>query len=560
MEKSTIRAFQKVLPSWSFERSENFPEEFAQKRFQKKMEVPNDQMAEDRRSACWDRWLEADGQLPEVRMPSKEWYQARQVVYDYLSNFRLGDVDFTSGSEFTATRGRNSIEAKLVSSDWTCTRDNFDNFVETCYGHKALKRAAKKRFANLVRQKGWCKREVDRYLYSRFSHVKRLAFEIFRAKVGMVVHLVNGSRFSTVPKNNEKDRPINIEPFGNVLFQRRVGVGIRAVLQGRGYDLEVLAEKHRLRIQDSRQATLDLSDASDSNSVSLCEFLLPRWFLQLLHSSRCEMVLGLDRQYHRTMKISSMGNGFTFELMTLFLTAVGTVLDPEMTVFGDDIIIRKDKANRMIELLEEVGFKVNAEKSFVKGPFRESCGANWHDEFGYIRSFDFWYPQTIHDCVVLYNKCHAIARDPLYPSFKKLEEALRRAIPPALRGVWTDYDSREFNGPVTGTSDFLSGYFKCPPKREKVKRSTMKAARDYLVAHQYKSVTKEFFAYRFVEDLRSPNLQHLQKWRWAKYEMYLHAGRRQKDVIKGSGVWVRKLMYVLDGAVTIEARRANEYK
>jgi hypothetical protein len=50
----------------------------------------------------------------------------------------------------------------------------------------------------------------------------------------------------------------------------------------------------------------------------------------------------------------------------------------QINVFGDDIVVRPIIYSRLLRLLHLAGFKVNADKSFNEGPFRESCG---HDYF-----------------------------------------------------------------------------------------------------------------------------------------------------------------------------------
>jgi hypothetical protein len=50
----------------------------------------------------------------------------------------------------------------------------------------------------------------------------------------------------------------------------------------------------------------------------------------------------------------------------------------DFRVYGDDIVVRKSIAREVITLLAKVGFKTNARKTFVEGPFRESCGSNWY--------------------------------------------------------------------------------------------------------------------------------------------------------------------------------------
>nr|APG76993.1 hypothetical protein [Beihai levi-like virus 20] len=548
MEKSTTRAFQKILTSFRFTKSDNVSEEFAIQRYLKKMEIPDPENMELRRESCWTNWLATDLGLPRTfSLLPGDWYRARSLLHSWLSDFTLGPVSFPTGSEFTPTRGKNSIEAKLCLSTWTCTPDCFDSFCKTAYEHKGLKRAVKKRFKTYVDSNGFDLNEANAILWRHFKSQKDPAWSIFSWKCSRVVTFVHGSRFSTVPKNNEKDRPINIEPFCNVLIQKRVGDGLRNVLKKRGIYLDNLPALHQGLIADISKATIDLKDASDSISIALCEFLLPKRILNVLHSCRSDMVLGLDGNFHVTNKISSMGNGFTFELMTLILTAICRVLDPGASVFGDDIILRRTNARTLISLLTRVGFTVNEDKSFWIGPFRESCGANWHHDYGYFRSFDFRYPQNIHDCVVIYNKVVALSREEGFAQFTKLENCLRRTIPFALRGKWTLYDSIQWKeGRVSGTSPVLSGYFRCP-KSGRIPAVSKQVSGDICRRLSYQKVTGSFYSFEYKPKLRSPNLKHLKSSNWAKYEMYLDSGRRAKDVLTDVGVWVRKVCVILDG-------------
>lgn len=557
MEKSTTRAFQAILLNHKFPQGTGEACEFAIKRYHKKMEAPIVKGEDARPSECWERWIQNDNGLPGIQLPAGCWYKARLLIHEWLGSWRLGDVDFSNGSEYFATRGRNSIEAKLSASVWASTALNFENFSRLCYSHKALKRSAKNRFSTLIRKRGDDARSVDRYLWNRFKDAKNPGFLCFRAKLCLVTKIVHGSRFSTVPKNNEKVRPINIEPFANILSQKQVGNGIRQLLKTTvGIDLDTLALEHRKRIKDPSVATIDLSDASDSVSIELVKFLFPGWFFTLLEDRRSHMVLGPDENFHLTKKISSMGNGFTFELMTLILTAICRTLDPNSSVFGDDIVIDKNKAHLLISLLTEVGFKVNKEKSFTSGPFRESCGANWHDSFGYLRSYDFIYPKNIHDCVVIYNKAHHLARSGL-EAFIGLEQRLRRAIPPALRGEWVSNDDIVMLDQATGSSPSLARYFRCP-KGSKVNVPSLAPYLEYYKKMNcHREVTSLFFSYKFVPEERTPCRSHLRKSNWAKYEMYLHAGRRTKDVLTGCGEWVSTLMVTFDHDVTVEVRQVK---
>jgi hypothetical protein len=51
----------------------------------------------------------------------------------------------------------------------------------------------------------------------------------------------------------------------------------------------------------------------------------------------------------------------------------------QVRVYGDDIIIPVDCVDSVIQTLEAFGLKVNKDKSFWNGKFRESCGGDYYD-------------------------------------------------------------------------------------------------------------------------------------------------------------------------------------
>ena len=46
-------------------------------------------------------------------------------------------------------------------------------------------------------------------------------------------------------------------------------------------------------------------------------------------------------------------------------------------MYGDDIVVPQNAALLVIERLRDLGFSTNRDKTFVTGPFRESCGRDW---------------------------------------------------------------------------------------------------------------------------------------------------------------------------------------
>jgi len=239
--------------------------------------------------------------------------------------------------------------------------------------------------------------------------------ECFRSDHYGTVKVVDESNVSFAPKNADTARLICTEPSLNMYAQ----LGLKVILDKRmnqlwGVDMEDQPEMNRfLAMLGSKYeafGTLDLASASDCISVQLCREVLPKWFFELLMDLRCPTAN--CEQYGLRVDlgmISTMGNGFTFPVMTIILScavrAAYKTLDMPISdvrrvtdrrnvlvngtcnsynihanwaVFGDDIIVRSDAYDYVTSALSLLGLRVNTSKSFNQGPFRESCG---HDYF-----------------------------------------------------------------------------------------------------------------------------------------------------------------------------------
>ena len=192
-------------------------------------------------------------------------------------------------------------------------------------------------------------------------------------------------KLATVPKNAKTDRCIMVEPIINTFLQKGVGKWIRDLLRKEGINLRDQSRNQMLaRIGSITEdyATLDLASASDTISRELVASLLPYPWWALLEDLRTPSILHEDRKIV-LQKFSSMGNGFTFELESLIFYAIARCAcnSGEVSVYGDDIIVPTRYAQDSIAALEMCGFSVNTEKSFVSGPFRESCGGDFFAGF-----------------------------------------------------------------------------------------------------------------------------------------------------------------------------------
>jgi len=199
--------------------------------------------------------------------------------------------------------------------------------------------------------------------------------------------LVKGNRIVTVPKNAKTDRVIAIEPTMNMYIQKGLGAMIRRRLKRVGVNLDCQVLNQHLALQGSLSgslATIDLSAASDSISSELVRWMLPPDWVSYIKACRSPFGVLPDGSEHLYRKVSSMGNGFTFELESLIFWALAEAsVDLHgkdrhgLAVYGDDLIVPSDCADDLISALSVCGFTTNKSKTFVTGNFRESCGKHY---------------------------------------------------------------------------------------------------------------------------------------------------------------------------------------
>jgi hypothetical protein len=225
----------------------------------------------------------------------------------------------------------------------------------------------------------------------------------------------------TVPKTLKTPRIIAIEPTCMQYAQQAVSQRLVEVLEKDGcrhpagrrhwfrFDGFVGFEKQEvnrlLALEGSihcRLATLDLSEASDrvlNGHVELLFDGFPHLGAAIqdsrslkarvpAHFNRPETIIGLR-------KFASMGSALCFPVEALvFATIIFTALEHDLNrpltredinsfrgkvrVYGDDIIVPVDHVETVIRYLEAFGLRVNSDKSFWNGKFRESCGGDYY--------------------------------------------------------------------------------------------------------------------------------------------------------------------------------------
>jgi len=221
-----------------------------------------------------------------------------------------------------------------------------------------------------------------------------------------------------VPKTPKTPRIIAVEPTGMQYCQQALAHGFvhglehwSKVTAGRGGKDSALGrffigfekqEPNRLLARkgslDGSLATLDLSEASDRVLNRHVLLLFSRFPLlsEAVQATRSEKADVLGHGVVPLAKFASMGSALCFPVEAMvFTTIVFAAIAKErrvpvnrelilslrgkVRIYGDDIIVPVDCVGPVIRALEAFGLKVNKDKSFWNGKFRESCGGDYYD-------------------------------------------------------------------------------------------------------------------------------------------------------------------------------------
>lgn len=223
------------------------------------------------------------------------------------------------------------------------------------------------------------------------------------------LHVVEGSRTSTVLKTTDIDRMIGVEPVVNMFFQHGASHQLECLLLAVGLSFARDPEKHRRKACyasiTNGDATVDFSSMSDRIAIGVAKAFIPESWLRLLMTIRCSQT-EINGEWHELHMISTMGNATTFPIETLLLWALAmactqiatypkhetTIPDlrkekpgkpgwkSRVSVFGDDCILPGYAVPLFFECARLLGFAVNEEKSFYRDRenFRESCGGDFY--------------------------------------------------------------------------------------------------------------------------------------------------------------------------------------
>jgi len=315
----------------------------------------------------------------------------QNVVKDFLDNFEKVDQDLSAFTEERLLANPLVIAAKDYIRRILCNFDPLD--IRPRHGSGAT----------ACRTTNYEKWEKLRY-YPKLDSVYSYSDYFFYS----VTHLVDEydklveakesvpmARVCLVPKDSRGPRIISCEPAELMYIQQGLMLKLYEILENHNMtkgcinfaDQGVNRELAHSSSITGEMATLDLTDASDRVSLNLVRVLFPENWVEALESCRSESTKLPDGRIVKLNKFAPMGSAccFPVEAMVFWAIACACIQSARLKhscyVYGDDIIVPAGLADIVMEGLESVGLKVNVNKSFKEGNFRESCGGDYHNGY-----------------------------------------------------------------------------------------------------------------------------------------------------------------------------------
>jgi hypothetical protein len=193
---------------------------------------------------------------------------------------------------------------------------------------------------------------------------------------------------SFVPKTFKSLRSIMPNTTIGTFYSDGLGKVISRRLKAAGYDITTLQRAHgeyaRLGSITGKLVTADQSLASDNITLALVKAIVPKRWFEELNRGRIDKVKLPSGTVVKTPTFCTMGIGFTFPLQTLiFLCLLKAISEAYsggrslVSVYGDDLVYDVNLHPFVMRVFGHLSLKINAEKTFASGPFRESCGADY---------------------------------------------------------------------------------------------------------------------------------------------------------------------------------------
>lgn len=226
---------------------------------------------------------------------------------------------------------------------------------------------------------------LDEFFYSSLGHVCD-SFDAFQSTE--ICEL--SARVCLVPKDSRGPRLISCEPLSNQWIQQGLSRAIVKHVESHPltrWNIHFTDQQPNqfgalLGSLTGKYATLDLKEASDRISVGLVRLLFPEPLLGALMGSRSLSTELPDGRKIKLNKYAPMGSALCFPVLAISIWALLTAAAPDadtresVLVYGDDVVVPTAFAENATEVLESFGLKVNRDKSYIRGFFRESCGVD----------------------------------------------------------------------------------------------------------------------------------------------------------------------------------------
>lgn len=328
-----------------------------------------------------------DGDCIVPQHVMKVFKRARQILHSILGEFPWEEfplcVDFTPGATTEMPRKAAHRSNKWVSTHITASALPYG----MAYRH-------------------WC--YGDRLQLSSGTHGMHPAWRSPEFSV------IGHNTVFTVPKRIDTDRAACKPATWNGALQKGVGTLIRQRLQRCKAKLllpdaqDVHGLLAKLGSVTGHLNTGDLVGASNSVTVGHIHAFFPSSWTRVMNDLRERF--GYNEEDSSLIlweKMSTMGNGYTFEMETALFYALCQAAcgnSNAVSVFGDDLIYPAFHHDKVVEAFIWAGFTFNRSKTYHgASPFRESCGRYYYKGVDVKPFYLQRVPSSIGDIIKLHN-------------------------------------------------------------------------------------------------------------------------------------------------------------
>jgi len=329
-----------------------------------KLEIP---LTEEQLKTALQVWKDNESDLASLQLPDyyhEDLCRARELIAYVLGDARKAFTDFTPRHGPGAVAGGEDNIAKWDSANYIPSLHRVYPRYDVYFGFRSGGRISSAMCGEII------------------SFVKRSREQ--RAI----------SRLLFVPKDSRGPRTISCEPKELMFLQQGVSRNLMRNLHAFSHgrinfvDQDVNGMLALTSSETGQFATIDLKDASDRVTTDLVLALFPEEAHRYLLALRSESTLLPDGSlFEGHRKYAPMGSALCFPIESAVFWALAVVAGirsgmsaPDAIastyVYGDDIIIRPQVFTPLCELFTRCGLLVNKSKSYVDGPFRESCGVD----------------------------------------------------------------------------------------------------------------------------------------------------------------------------------------